>query len=330
MEKMDQILFSIIVPVYKVENYLDKCILSIANQECGSYEIILVDDGSPDKCPEICDNWAKKGEHIKVLHKKNGGLSSARNAGVRHAKGKYIIFVDSDDYWNNSSALSMISETIERVKEVDVIVFNNIDYSCLSQESVICNRKYDIEFMESADKNDVLKYLFNNNLFPGAAWVTVTRRDFLVKNNIEFIDGIKAEDIDWLLNVYLHANSFSALNQAFYVYLKYRNDSITGTADVKSIEDILYTLDIWIERLKDNRYDEIRDTVYGYLSIHYMCAVLIYDKISTVEKNSCKNKLKNYKKICKYNNTPGIKLARILPLSLLSKLLSIYRKKRRY
>ena len=330
MEKMDQILFSIIVPVYKVENYLDKCISSIANQEYASYEIILVNDGSPDKSPEICDNWAKKEEHIKVLHKKNGGLSSARNAGVHHARGKYIIFVDSDDYWNNSSALSMISETIERVKEVDVIVFNNIDYSCISQESVICKRKYDIEFMESADKNDVLKYLFNNSLFPGAAWVTATRREFLVKNNIEFIEGIKAEDIDWLLNVYLHANSFSALNQAFYVYLKYRNDSITGTADVKSINDILYILDIWTERLKDNRYDKIRDAVYGYLSIHYMCAVLIYDKIKAVEKKACKNKLKYYKKICKYSNTPGIKLAGILPLSLLSKVLSIYRKKRRY
>lgn len=327
---MDQFLFSIIIPVYKVENYLDKCISSIVNQEYGNYEIILVDDGSPDKSSEICDNWAKKEEHIKVLHKKNGGASSARNVGVRHARGKYIIFVDSDDYWNNSSALFLISETLERVKEVDVIVFNNIDYSCISQESVICNRKYDIEFMESADKNAVLKYLFNNNLFPGAAWVTVTRRDFLVKNNIEFIEGIKAEDIDWLLNVFLNANSFSALNQAFYVYLKYRNDSVTGTIDVKSIEDILYTLDIWFERLKDNRYDEIRDAIYGYLSIHYMCAVLIYDKIDTVEKNSCKNKLQNYKKICKYSNSPGVKLARILPLSLLSKLLSIYRKKRRY
>lgn len=330
MGKMNQILFSIIVPVYKVENYLDKCISSIANQEYENYEIILVDDGSPDNCPRICDNWAKKEKHIKVLHKKNGGSSSARNAGVRHARGEYIIFVDSDDYWNNNSALSMISETIERIKEVDVIVFNNIDYSCISQESVICNRKYDIEFMESADRNDILKYLFANNLFPGAAWVTVTRRDFLVQNNIEFIEGIKAEDIDWLLNVFLHADKFSALNQAFYVYRKYRNDSITGTADVKSIDDILYTLDIWTDRLKDKQYSEICDTVYGYLSIHYMCAVLVYDKINLVDKKSCKNKLRSYKKICKYSNSSGIKLGRLLPLSLLSKLLSIYREKRRY
>lgn len=330
MENMNQILFSIIVPVYKVEDYLDKCIASIANQEFENYEIILVDDGSPDKCPEICDNWAKKKEHINVIHKKNGGSSSARNVGVRYAKGKYIIFVDSDDYWNNNSALSMITETIERVKEVDVIVFNNIDYSCLSHESIICNRKYDIEFMENADKNGVLKYLFNNNLFPGAAWVTVTRRKFLLANNIEFIEGIKAEDIDWLLNVYLNANRFSALNQAFYVYRKYRNDSITGTADVKSIKDILHTLDIWTKRLQDRRYDKIRDVIYGYLCKHYMCSVLVYDKISIADKCSCKNKLKSYKAICKYSNSHGIKLARILPVSLLSKLLNLYRRKRRY
>ena len=327
---MNQVLFSIIVPVYKVEKYLDKCISSIANQEYKNYEIILVDDGSPDKCPEICDDWAKKGEHIKVIHKKNGGSSSARNAGVRHARGKYIIFVDSDDYWNNTSALSMIAGTLERIKEVDVIVFNNIDYSCLSQESIICNREYNTEFMENADKNDVLKYLFNNNLFPGAVWVTVTRREFLIKNNIEFIEGIKAEDIDWLLNVYLHANRFSALNQAFYVYLKYRNDSITGTADAKSIDDILYTLDIWIERLKDKQYEEIRGAVYGYLSIHYMCAVLIYDNLNKANKNVCKNKLKRYKKICKYSRSSGIKLVRLLPLFFISKLLGVYRKKRKY
>lgn len=327
---MNQVLFSIIVPVYKVENYLDKCISSIANQEYENYEIILVDDGSPDKCPEICDNWAQNKEHIKVLHQKNGGSSSARNAGVRHARGEYIIFVDSDDYWNNNSALSMISETIQRVKEVDVIVFNNIDYSCISEESVICNRKYDIRFMESADKNDVLKYLFTNHLFPGAAWVTVTRREFLLKNKIEFIEGIKAEDIDWLLNVYLHADKFSALNQAFYVYRKYRNDSVTGTADVKSIEDILYTLDIWTGRLKDKQYDKIRDNVYGYLSIHYMCAVLIYDNLNAEDQNTCKKKLKKYKKICKCSAKFSIKLIRTLPLCVLSKALNFYRKKRKY
>ena len=326
----NQIVFSIILPIYKVELYLDKSISSIVKQEYKNYEIILVDDGSPDKCPEICDRWAQKCPFIKVIHKKNGGSSSARNAGVRLARGKYIIFVDSDDYWNNNSALSMLAATVERLQEVDVIIFNNIDYSCLSGESVVCNRVYDITFLESADKNDILNYLLRNNLFPGAAWVTVTRREFLINNKIEFIEGIKAEDIDWLLNVFIHANKFSALNKAFYVYLKYRNGSITGTADAKSIEDILYIFDIWIDRLKDSCYDEIRDTVYGYLCNHYMCAILAYNNISATEKKSCKSKLRHYKYICRYGNSIAAKLGGLLPIPLLSKLLNMYRKMRKY
>lgn len=89
---------SIIVPVYRVENYLDRCIKSILNQTFTDFELILVDDGSPDRCPQKCDDWCKVDKRIKVIHKENGGLSSARNAGLEAAKGEYIGFVDSDDW----------------------------------------------------------------------------------------------------------------------------------------------------------------------------------------------------------------------------------------
>ena len=91
-------LITIIVPVYKVEKYLDRCVQSIVDQTYTNLEIILVDDGSPDNCPKMCDEWAKKDKRIKVIHKQNGGLSDARNAGLEKAKGKYVGFVDSDDY----------------------------------------------------------------------------------------------------------------------------------------------------------------------------------------------------------------------------------------
>ena len=91
-------LISLIVPVYKVEEYLDKCVESIVNQTYKNLEIILVDDGSPDNCPKMCDEWAKKDKRIKVIHKENGGLSDARNTGIDIAKGEYITFIDSDDY----------------------------------------------------------------------------------------------------------------------------------------------------------------------------------------------------------------------------------------
>ncbi|MFR7385271.1 MAG: glycosyltransferase family 2 protein [Anaerostipes sp.] len=91
-------LISIIVPIYKVEAYLDRCIESIVDQTYKNLEIILVDDGSPDGCPQICDNWKEKDDRIKVIHKENGGLSDARNAGMQIMTGTYVSYVDSDDW----------------------------------------------------------------------------------------------------------------------------------------------------------------------------------------------------------------------------------------
>ena len=93
-----QPLISVIVPIYNVEKYLDRCVGSIINQTYKNLEIILVDDGSPDNCPQMCDDYAKKDSRIKVVHKENGGLSDARNAGMKVATGEYVSFIDSDDY----------------------------------------------------------------------------------------------------------------------------------------------------------------------------------------------------------------------------------------
>lgn len=91
-------LISVIVPIYKVEDYLDRCIQSLVNQTYKNLEIILVDDGSPDDCPRICDEWGKKDQRIKVIHKENGGLSDARNAGMKVMTGAYVSYIDSDDW----------------------------------------------------------------------------------------------------------------------------------------------------------------------------------------------------------------------------------------
>ena len=99
---------SFIVPIYNVEQYLRKCVDSLLAQDVPSseYEVILVDDGSPDACPQICDEYAAACEDIRVIHRENGGLSAARNSGIEIAKGKYVCFVDSDDYWEPSFLLS--------------------------------------------------------------------------------------------------------------------------------------------------------------------------------------------------------------------------------
>lgn len=103
----EESLISIIVPIYKVKEYLDECINSIIKQTYSNIELILVDDGSPDECPKMCDEWAMKDDRIKVIHKKNGGLSSARNAGLDMAQGEYISFVDSDDFICQNALLDL-------------------------------------------------------------------------------------------------------------------------------------------------------------------------------------------------------------------------------
>ena len=116
----EQFLVSVIVPIYKVEAYIDKCIRSILKQTYKNYEVILVDDGSPDKCPDICDKYACEYDNIRVLHKKNGGLSDARNAGVSIARGEYVTFVDSDDYIADDYIETLVSMKKKYNVEIEV------------------------------------------------------------------------------------------------------------------------------------------------------------------------------------------------------------------
>ena len=114
--------FSIIIPIYNVERYLETCVNSILTQTYSDYEVILVDDGSPDRCGELCDHYAESDSRVKVVHKVNGGLSSARNAGLDIAMGEYVIFVDSDDYWDDTMALEHIQKNLAE-SNADLLVF---------------------------------------------------------------------------------------------------------------------------------------------------------------------------------------------------------------
>ena len=115
---------SFVIPVYKVEKYLDECVQSILKQTYRDYEILLVDDGSPDLCPEMCDHWARVDDRIKTLHKPNGGLSDARNYGLRHAMGEYIVFIDSDDFWCHDDDLQKLMAVAEKNPQVDFVGYN--------------------------------------------------------------------------------------------------------------------------------------------------------------------------------------------------------------
>lgn len=135
---MNSPLVSVIIPVYNVENYLNRCVESVVNQTYRNLEIILVDDGSPDKCPQMCDKWAEKDNRIRVIHKENGGLSSARNAGLDMCRGEYVSFVDSDDWVELDFYETIVLQMMEYCAEIGCAGRYDVDYETLVRKKGLC------------------------------------------------------------------------------------------------------------------------------------------------------------------------------------------------
>lgn len=162
-------LFSIIVPVYKAEKYISECVDSVLAQTFENFELILADDGSPDRCPEICDEYAKKDSRIKVIHKENGGASSARNSGIDAACGEYIIFLDSDDYWEGNYTLQRLAEKSK--DGYDIIMFGCKLLNMKNGEMRLSRNGYNIALLENSKREEALQYLLKSKDIPGAAYI---------------------------------------------------------------------------------------------------------------------------------------------------------------
>ena len=161
---------SIIIPVYNVEAYLDRCLKSIVNQTYENLEIIIVDDGSPDKCPFICDSWQLKDDRIIVIHKENGGLSSARNTGLDIATGDYICFVDSDDYISLDMIETMLDAAL--TYSVDVVTCGRIRVANSTEEEMYSLPKGKLFTGEKA-----IKELFCGGAIEEAAWDKLYKKE---------------------------------------------------------------------------------------------------------------------------------------------------------
>lgn len=210
---------SIIVPVYKVEDYLDDCVESILAQTIRDFELILVDDGSPDNCGKMCDDWARKDGRIKVIHKSNGGLSSARNKGLDIATGEYVGFVDSDDtihpqmyemlyYYAKKDGSDIVSQ--QKVATIDKKVY---DYEADGAERVIVSAE------------EVLK-CFHGKYY-NLLWMTAPTKLFHrnVFSQIRFREDIIYEDTDLFPQMVFNAHQITIIPQKIYTY-RWRPDSI--------------------------------------------------------------------------------------------------------
>ena len=208
---------SVIVPVYKVEPYLRQCVDSIRNQTYANLEIILVDDGSPDGCPQICDEYAALDTRIKVIHKKNGGLSDARNVGMAVSKGEYLCFVDSDDALPTHALKQLLDTAIEH--QADLVIGDHLRFSEDMPEAP--NRAANVLLMS---KTEAMGDFFRNGC---ASWARLYRRE--VHGELLFPVGEINEDEAIVLKLLDRCNTIAKIDTVVYYY-RCRPESITTSA----------------------------------------------------------------------------------------------------
>ena len=268
---------SIIVPVYKVEKELDRCVQSLLKQTYKNLEIILVDDGSPDCCPILCDQYAMEDERIRVIHKKNGGLSDARNAGLNLATGEYVLYVDSDDYIELDSCERLISATSD--EQVDIVVGNAIMEKPDGNEKMI-HSATPAGFIYSA-KDFVEKAVCESQWY-APAWLNMYRREYLLRNNLYFKKGIYFEDVQMLPRVFLSAQKIACIDEVFYHYIIRENSIMTSKKDEKKKRDSIQNLIEWKEQFDRIQDAELRKVLYGMLLKCYLHECRVYGITSWV------------------------------------------------
>ena len=222
---------TVVIPVYNVEKYLNRCIESILLQEWKNYDILLVDDGSTDRSPQICDDYVKAYDFISVIHKENGGLSEARNTGISQAKGEYVYFPDSDD-WLEPDTFMALAEVLESQK-FDIISFNR-EFVKGEEDAIVSEP----EVTQVFEGKDAFVQMLKHSYITGFANDKIYRKSLFIDNNILFPKGKYYEDLGTNYKLFLSAKKVYATNQKYYHYLIDNPDSITQSWNEKKFSDM--------------------------------------------------------------------------------------------
>ena len=273
-------IISIIVPVYNVESYLERCIESILNQSFKEFELILVNDGSTDGCKDICNEYKTKDKRIKVIHKENGGLSSARNAGLDIARGKYIGFVDSDDFINKDM-YKILFDTIQannsdmvicdyyKVNEDDINKFRNIKCSCENIEVKNLNKLESIDNLFLTGE----KFIF--------AWNKLYKRELF--NDLRYEKGRIYEDEYLAHRILYKCNKVSIIEAKIYYYVQRKGSLINSPFTVRRFDKV-YAIKDRVDFLREKKLTNLEDkaekTFIDYFVWNYFVA---YQRLENIE-----------------------------------------------
>lgn len=327
----NEVLLSFILPVYNVEAYLQECIDSILQQITPQCEIILVDDGSTDSSGEICESYARSNPQIHLVKKENGGLSSARNAGIPVARGRYITFIDSDDKIF-PNAVAEILRWIQAEK-MDLCFLQAVKlYPDGTQESM--GEGIVRDGLRGQKREDAVKHLASRPKYPGSAWAKLYRREFLLENDLHFpYDRRYSEDLGFMRDCILRAKSMDVLDIPYYLYRQNRKGSITNRITSQNFNGLLCFIIESVEKLTVNKKPKDTASRYamGFAAYEYGVLLLLYHQIPDGDKKAALAKLKKYKWILRYaNNRKGHAISfccGLLGIRLTSILVYQYRKR---
>lgn len=256
---------SVIVPVYKVEQYLPLCIESILMQSFVDFELLLIDDGSPDNCGYICDDYALRDNRIRVFHQKNEGVSQARNLGLDKARGDWIAFVDSDDWLHNDAFQILLSHISDNV---DVVKF-----------SYMINDKFDDSLFENKFSPRVysLKDSIDNGIRFAYVWECIFKRELVEKKNLRFSKDIKyGEDQEFCCKFMMYVNTIQVYNIPLYCYVLrndsamrtgYRTEKIGTLKRIKAVSEYSNTL-------KERNVSDFLNKTFYYWILDLFCAII--------------------------------------------------------
>lgn len=244
---------SVIIPVYGVEKYLDRCVSSVVNQSYKDLEIILVDDGSPDNCPKMCDEWASRDARIRTVHRENGGQSCARNTGLSVATGDYVTFVDSDD-WIVFDTYEYCVSLLNRIADLDVVQFDLVHVYHNNQE--ILDREENIDVVEG---REILNYYLKTSTQNGSYSVCRCLFKASTAKRYRFREGKIHEDIDYKYKVLRDCHKMVVTNQIKYCYWQEGNSTSTGS---------LKERDFQLYESAEELYKLTKNETYGKISYY--------------------------------------------------------------
>lgn len=243
---MNDIQLSVIVPVYNVEKYLKECLDSLVNQSLDSMEIIIVNDGSTDTSLDICNKYSEKYEFITLISQKNKGLGAARNEGIRHAKGRYIGFVDSDDYVEKNMFKEMVTSAIK--DDLDLVI-------CAVKMYFEDNKKIKVIEKNIYEESIITKTTLIKGIVSRKiqcfAWNKIYKRELF--SDIKYEEGVYYEDMYTMYNIALKCNKIKLIDTPFYIY-RQRENNITSKVSIKHINDFNTAVLKVINKFKNGDY----------------------------------------------------------------------------